>query len=145
MAETGLFGMGEFTQGRRAMADERPRERLGRFLRDKFRGSGAVKRLAATIEATPKVAENAMLGHWPGDDTFAAIVRAFGRDVLDAVFAPEIEPVLAKLKEQERRLEEQLAEARARRRQAEGGDPGSAAGVAPVAARVRASSRDRRN
>lgn len=121
----------------RRMVGERPRERLSRFLRDKYRGASAIKRLAVDMDATPKAAENALIGHWPGDLHFAAIVRRFGRDVLDAVFAPEIEPVLAKLKQQERDLEEALAAARTLRRQAEGGAAGVQGSVAEVASFTR--------
>jgi len=121
---------------------ERPRERLSRFLRSRYSGAHAVKALAADMRATPKAAENALLGHWPGDLHFAAIVRRFGRDVLDAVFAPEIEPVLAKLQEEERTLEEALAQARARRRQIEGGDHGGAKAGAGASASARDPSND---
>lgn len=123
--------MGELPQTTtRRMADERPRERLSRFLRDKYRGASAIKRLAVDMDATPKAAENALIGHWPGDLHFAAIVRRFGRDVLDAVFAPEIEPVLARLSAEERTLHEQLETVRALRRQISGGAAGVQDGMA---------------
>lgn len=104
----------------------RPRERLQHFLRHQYRGAHATKTLARDMGSTPKAAENALNGHWPSDLHMAAIVRRFGRDLWSAVFEPEIEPVLARLQEEERRLDEQLQAARARRRQVEGsaaGDP----------------------
>lgn len=106
----------------------RPRDRLRGFLRDQYRGEHSTKRLAGDIGCTAKTAENILTGHWPNDLHFAAIVRRFGRDVWDAVFLPEIAPVLARLTEEERRLDHELQVARARRRQAEGrsfSDPGS--------------------
>lgn len=113
----------------------RPSERLGRYLRHQYRGAHQIKSLARDMGATPKAAENALKGHWPNDLHFAAIVRRFGRDLLDAVFAPEIEPVLAKLNEEERQLEEALEAVRKRRRQAAGRPQGAPQPVAPPEAR----------
>lgn len=98
----------------------RPSERLARYLRSQYRRDHQIKRLAEDISSTPKAAENILKGHWPGDLHFAAIVRRFGADVLEAVFAPEIEPVLARLSQEERELEERLELVRAHRRQAAG-------------------------
>lgn len=110
--------MGTESHGTRRSA--RPRDRLSRFLRHQYSGAHAVKALARDMGSTPKAAENALAGHWPSDLHLAAIVRRFGRDVWAAVFEPEIEPVLARLQEEERRLAEQLQAARARRRQVQG-------------------------
>lgn len=96
----------------------RPRERLRNFLEERYRGRPGA--LAHDVAISPKVAENLLAGHWPGDMTFAAILRCFGRDLVAAVFDPEIEPVLARLNEEERRLERALEEARQRRRQVGG-------------------------
>lgn len=98
----------------------RPRDRLRAFLADQYSGAHAAKCLARDLRCTPKAAENMLGGHWPGDLHLGAIVRRFGRDVWDVVFEPEIEPVLARLKEEERRIDRQLHAARARRRQVEG-------------------------
>lgn len=118
--------MGEISHKTRRLVEKRPRDRLSAFLRARFKGYGATQRLAKIMDATPKAAENAMLGHWPCDLHFAAIVRHFGKDVWDAVFAPEVDAVLSQLQEEERRLAQQLAEIRARRRQAQGlGEGGS--------------------
>lgn len=95
------------------------RGRLSGFLRRQFPTDGA-KRLARTINCDPRTAENMLLGHWPNATNWRGIVRAFGRDVIAAVFEPDINPVLARLTAEERLLEEQLNEARARRRQAQG-------------------------
>lgn len=95
------------------------RGRLASFLRNRFPTDGA-KRLAREIDCDPRTAENILLGHWPNASCWRGIARAFGRDVLAAVFEPDIAPVLARLTAEERLLEEQLNEARARRRQAQG-------------------------
>ncbi len=110
--------------------DERPRDRLSLYLRRQYRGQ--TKLLARDMRSTVKTAENVMNGHWPNDLHLAAIVRRFGKDLLDAVFAPEIEPVLARLTQQERELEEALELVRAHRRQAEGGRVGDTALLAPA-------------
>lgn len=108
------------------------RERLTRFLRRQFPTDGA-KRLARTIDCDPRTAENILLGHWPNASCWRGIAKAFGRDVLAAVFEPDINPVLARLSAEERQLEERLNEIRARRRQAQGGDEGPSDSLAEVA------------
>jgi hypothetical protein len=95
------------------------RERLALFLRGQFPRDGA-KRLAQAINCDPRTAESILLAKWPNAYCWRGIVRAFGRDVLAAVFEPDIQPVLARLTAEERLLEQQLHEARARRRQAQG-------------------------
>ena len=95
----------------------RPRERLQRYLAARCANPKALARAAAI---SPKAAENALAGHWPNDLTLAAIVRAFGRDVWDAVLLPETEPILANLLQRERDLDEALEAARAQRRRIEG-------------------------
>lgn len=125
--------MGQTPQPSRRMVEDRPRDRLSAFLRQKYRGYGAVRDLANDMGSTVRTAENVMLGHWPSEPHLAAIIRRFGKDVWDAVFAPEVDVVLAQLQQEEARLGEQLAEVRRRRRQAEGlgaRDPG----VRPAAA-----------
>ena len=80
------------------------------------------KVLARTIECTESTAENFRLGRtWPSARHWRLIVQAFGRDVLAAVFDPEINDTLARLKREERQLEERLEDIRKRRRQAVGG------------------------
>lgn len=101
---------------------ERPRARLRRFLERDYRGAPA--RLARDIGQSPKVAENLLNGHWPNDLTLSAIVRRFGRDVIDALFLAEVDETLARLSEEESRLERALEATRAARRQAEGRGPG---------------------
>lgn len=98
----------------------RPRERLSAYLRQMYQGTGRDKRLASDLAISPKAARNLFEDHWPGDDTFEAILRRFGNDVVRVVCTPAIAPVLAELTEREARLARQLAEATARRRQAEG-------------------------
>lgn len=93
-------------------------EMLGLFLR---RRTSSAKDLAKLIECDPRTAEGFRAGrYWPGARHWRLIARAFGRDVLAAVFEPEIDHVLARLTMEERQLEERLNEIRARRRQARG-------------------------
>jgi|GEM_PF-2717924 hypothetical protein len=104
----------------------RPRERLSAYLAQRYPGVGRDKRLAADLRTSPRAARNLFEGHWPGDETWAAIVRRFGQDVLRVVFAPEIDPVLAEIREREARLARELEGLRARRREVEGlGEPGA--------------------
>lgn len=99
----------------------RPRERLRRYLRDQYSGPRAVMRMTHDVGCSRKTAENILDGeHWPNDLTFAAIVRRFGRDLLDALFNPEIEPVVARLEEEERHLARQLQAVRTKKKQATG-------------------------
>lgn len=97
-----------------------PRDRLAAYLRARYRGAHSTKRLATDIRCTPKAAENILDGHWPNSRHWAAIARRFGRDVLDAVFGPEIDETTARLAEEVRQLEEALEEKRRRARQAAG-------------------------
>ena len=101
----------------------RPSERLAIYLRGQYRRDHRTKRLSSDIDCTPKAAENILGGHWPSDLHFAAIVRRFGRDVLDAVFGSEIDATIARLTEEARTLEQQLSDVRARTRQAKGFEP----------------------
>jgi hypothetical protein len=99
------------------------RTRLSAFLRGQFPSDGA-KRLARTIECDPRTAESILHGHWPNAQCWRGIARAFGRDVLAAVFEPDIQPVLARLTAEERQLQERLNAIRARRIQAQGAGAG---------------------
>jgi hypothetical protein len=104
--------------------ESEPRERLAAYLRRTYRDGFAVKRLANAIRCTPKTAENMLDGHWPNSRHWQRIVQIFGRDVLDAVFGPDIDETLTRLRREEAELEELLQQKRARRRQAEGIDAG---------------------
>ena len=106
---------------RQGLDSHEPRDRLARYLRDEYAGSHATKRLARDIECTPKTAENILNGCWPNSRHWAAIARRFGADVLDAVFAPEIDATVARLEAELRDLERQLEQKRALARQAAGG------------------------
>lgn len=113
----------------------RPRERLGWFLRQMYPGAGRDKRLASDLsdrefEITARAARNLFEDHWPGDETWAAIVRRFGDRVWRVVMAPEIEPVLAELAEEEARLVRDLERTRAHRREVQGLVEGRSFGVA---------------
>ena len=120
------------TESHGTSRNERPALRLARFLRGRYRRDHRIKRLAEDLQATPKAAENILKGHWPSDLHMAAIVRRFGNDVWQAVFAPEIEPVLARLSQEERELEEALERVRAHRRQVGGDRQGGTSALAPT-------------
>lgn len=92
--------------------DHEPRDRLAAFLSRQYRGEHKTKRLASDINCTPKAAQNIMNGHWPNSRHMAAIVRRFGRDVVEIMFAPEIDDTVARLEAEVRQLEEQLEEKR---------------------------------
>jgi hypothetical protein len=113
------------------MADSRhgrPRDRLKAYLCAVygFGGENRDKRLARDLSiaaernVTVRAARNLFEGHWPGDDTLAALVRRFGADLLRVLFASEIDPVLAELEEREARLARELRAIQARRQQIAG-------------------------
>jgi len=80
------------------------------------------KVLARTIGCTERTAKHYRNGTaWPTARHWKLIVQAFGRDVLSCVFEPEINNTLARLRREERQLEERLDEIRKRARQAVGG------------------------
>lgn len=97
-----------------------PRHRLSAYLRRQYGNEHRTKRFAGDIGCTPKAAENILDGHWPNSRHWAAIARRFGRDVVDAVFGPEIDETLARLEAEVRELEQQLEQTRSRARQAAG-------------------------
>jgi uncharacterized small protein (DUF1192 family) len=118
-----------------------PRERLAAYLERKFpaRDGYRYKRMANTFRTTPATAENWVRGHWPQSKHLQRIVRHFGQDVLDAIFGPDIDETLARLRQEEASLEAQLAEKRARRLAAESRLASAAQRVeipTPVAANV---------
>lgn len=115
MTAIGVHGMA-------AIRQTLPRHRLGAFLRSRYGHSayGRHQHLARELGVTDRTARNLFEDHWPGDETWAAIVRRFGNDVLRAVFAPEIEPILAELTEKEARLAQELESLQARRREVQG-------------------------
>lgn len=100
------------------MDSHEPRERLGAFLRRQYRDDHKIKRLASDIDCTPKAAENMLADHWPSSRHFGAIVRRFGRDVLDAVFGPDVDATTARLQGEIRELELALERKRAAAAQA---------------------------
>lgn len=117
MSYAGHTFMGTESQG------ERPSQRLALYLRGQYRRDHRIKRLSGDLKCTQKTAENILAGHWPSDLHFAAIVRRFGRDVLDAVFGQDIDATVARLTEEARQLEQQLQDIRARAAQAQGYRP----------------------
>jgi hypothetical protein len=113
---------GDLFMGPDAHRTSEPRTRLANYLRQKFPAHDgyAAKRLSKAIDCTPKAAENILDGHWPNSRHWARIAVLFGRDVLDAVFGPDIDGTVARLRQEEVRLEQQLLETRARRLEVEG-------------------------
>lgn len=78
-------------------------------------GRTTTKQLARLLDSDVRTAENIRRGHWPQAKHFAAIVRAYGRDVVDAVLTPEIDAVEARLEAEERHARQAYLAARARR------------------------------
>ncbi len=95
-------------------------ERLGAYLSSKVSGPGADKRLAQMLNCDPRAARNIFAGYWPGARQWRSIVRRFGREVLEAVFEPEIDDVLARQKAAIRELEKELHDQKARLRSVAG-------------------------
>jgi hypothetical protein len=87
------------------------RTRLAEFVATR----ATAKQLARIIDGDVRSAENIRRGHWPRDTHLAAIVRAFGQDVIDAVFTPEIDAVEARLEAEERHARQAYLAARAAR------------------------------
>jgi hypothetical protein len=80
------------------------------------------KKLARWIGCTEKTADAFRRGEsWPNARHWRLIVQHFGRDILAAVFEPEIDETLARLRREERELREKLHELQARRLAATGG------------------------
>lgn len=80
------------------------------------------KKLAKWFGCTEKTADNFRRGlGWPNARHWRLIVQHFGRDVLAAVFEPEIDETLARLRREERELRERLYEIEKRRLAATGG------------------------
>lgn len=88
--------------------------RLSAFVAER----ATAKQLARLIDSDVRTAEGIRRGYWPQAKHFAAIVRCFGRDVLDAVFNPEIDSVEARLEQEERHARQVYLAARARRQAA---------------------------
>lgn len=95
--------------------DDDPRillERLADYVRPY-----PAKNLARWFGCTEKTADAFRRGEsWPNARHWKLIVQHFGRDVLQAVFEPEIDEPLARLRREERELREKLHEIEARRR-----------------------------
>jgi hypothetical protein len=122
MTLAGDFGMGSFTHTRRPDAG-RPRDRLRAYLEERFRGRPGS--LAQEVGIGPKAAENLLLGHWPSDTTLSSLLARFGRDLKDALFEPDIDPVLARLAARERQAREEYHEALRLLSEAKGGPAGA--------------------
>ena len=98
--------------------DNELRDLLGDFLR---RRTNSAKDLARLIDCDPRSADGYRAGrYFPQARHLRMIVRAFGRDVVSALFDPDIDAVAARLASEERALERQLHEVRARRQAALG-------------------------
>lgn len=85
---------------------------LGDFLR---RRTTSAKDLARLIDCDPRTADGFRAGrHWPQAKHWRMIVRQYRRDVIDAVFGPDIDETGARLALEKRALERQLHELNAR-------------------------------
>ena len=83
-------------------------ERLAAFLNRQGTPLGRPDRLATELDCTTRTMRNVLDRHWPSARLWRSIVRRFGRDVLSAVFDPEINAVEARLSAEVRELETQL-------------------------------------
>ena len=106
---------------------QRLQARLAAYVRPR----ASSKQLARLLGSDERTAENIRRGHWPQARHFASIVRAFGSDVLDAVFNPELESVEARLEQEERHARQVYLAARAARQAACRARPGSSDPVLP--------------
>lgn len=98
--------------------DNELRDLLGDFLR---RRTTSAKDLARQIDCDPRSADGYRAGrYFPQARHLRLIVRAYGSDVLSALFDPDIDAVAARLASEERALERQLHDIRARRAAAQG-------------------------
>jgi hypothetical protein len=80
------------------------------------------KKLSRWFGCTEKTADAFRRGEsWPNARHWRLIVRHFGRDILAAVFEPEIDETVARLRREERELRERLHEIEALRIKALGG------------------------
>lgn len=84
-------------------------ERLRAFLRQRRLSA---KGLAREIGCDPRTAENILSGTWPGARHWLGLIRAFGDDVVEAVFHPA--DAVERLELEAERLARELAETRAR-------------------------------
>lgn len=105
--------------------------RLAEFLRDQYPQGGREKLLARDIGCEPRTAKNILNNYWPCARHLRAIVQRFGQDVITAVFTPDIEPEAARLAQEVRALEDQLAQANARLNQVAGTGAGYPRRMAP--------------
>lgn len=91
---------------------------LGDFLR---RRTTSAKDLARLIDCDPRTADGFRAGrHWPQAKHWKLIVRQWGRDALEAVFAQDIDAEYARLAREEQDLLGKLHDLRARRQAAQG-------------------------
>lgn len=98
-----------------------PRGRLALYLRRVLGDAHQTKRLASTINCTPKAAENILSGTWPNARHWAALVTTFGRDITDAVFHPN--EAAQRLAQEVADLEQEIAAKRAALRDVGGHAP----------------------
>ncbi len=100
--------------------DENPRILLDRLA--EYVQPYPAKKLSGWFGCTEKTADAFRRGEsWPNARHWRLIVRHFGRDILAAVFEPEINETLARLRREERELREKLHDLEARRIKALGG------------------------
>lgn len=113
-------------------AHMRPRQRLGWLVRQAYPGTGGVKRAATDLKLSEKTVRNLFADHWPGDETFGAIMRRFGNEAWRVVCAPEIDPIMAEIAKEEARLAREREQLETRRREVLGLAEARTYRVAPV-------------
>lgn len=90
----------------------------------------AAKALAQRIGCDVRTAENIKKGYWPIARHWLGLVRAFGRDITDAVFHPD--DAIERLTREVAQHEQQLAAARSKLRLVEQEAPGHRPRLAQV-------------
>ena len=100
--------------------------RLAQFLNSRYPPLGGADALARDIHVQSRTARNYLAGMWPGARAWRSIVRVWGRDVLAAVFDPEIDAVSAGLVSEIRALEAELEHRKAALRGVTGAEKGVA-------------------
>lgn len=110
-------------------------ERIAAFVRRSIPRDTACH-LARRIDCDPRTAKNIVRGHMPQAKHLRRIVAEFGYDFIAAVFEPDINQTLARLKEEVAHLEAEAEQRRARLRQAAGVMAGATAGVAATTDRT---------
>ena len=106
-------------------------ERLAAYLRRRTNAKG----LAREIDCDPRTAENILAGRWPSARHWLHLSRAFGADLVEAVFSPQT--AVERLEQEADELERRLSETRALAAEAAGFVPRPARSAAARPGHVR--------